>query len=1014
MVTYLSKSDASEGFNKIINFLNGSSIKYALTVNLNIYVSCIKQFWTTVAVKQVNGVTSLQALVDKKRVVVTEATIREALRLDDAEGVDCLPNDEIFIELARMGYEKPPTKLTFYKDFFSSNSSMTSAVICLSSEVDEEGDADENDDEVNAGDVAHSDDSAAHGEVPTVTQEQSIPSPTPPTPPPPPPPQDIPSTSQVQQTPPHSPQVQPQPQTQPQPQPQQAADFPMSLLQEAMDACAALTRREKRNKVRVLKLRRLQRVGTSQRVETFDDTVMDDESNQGRIIAEMDQDDAVVLKDDKKEEKRLLMLLKMLKRLRLMREDEPEPAEVQEVVDVVTIAKLITEVVTAASETVTAASAIITTGKAQVPATTPTTAPKLNETPAERAAKRRKLDKEVEELKRHLQIMPNEDDDVYTEAIPLARKVPVFYYKIIELNNKPHYKIIRADDTHQLYVSFLSLLRNFDREDLDALWNLVKERFSTSKPKNFSDDFLLVTLAAMFKKPDIHAQIWKNQRTIHGPAKVKGWKLLESCGVQIITCTCSNLKESKNCTWSSKGQELEATGIMWCPDHNFYNHTVDFVSGKEDLMMSSKVDAVGVNHKTNVSRPHHRSNQMKDKAVPNNSQVKLKKTQVEDHPRIPSISKKIKSITTCNDSLNSRTSNANVVCASCGKCLVDSDHFACVTKMLNDMNARTKKPNVVPISTRKPKCHANKSVATPHKKKLHRNQPFRNQRVTIGCYAHVPSQQELDLLFGPLYDEFFIADYPLEQVRRNSSKPVQTRRQLATDPEMCMFALIVSTAEPKNIKEVMADSAWIKAMQEEIHKFDRLQMDVKMAFLNVPLKEEVYVAQPKGFVDPNHPKKVYRFMKALYGLKQAPRAWYDELSKFWTSKGFTKDADHARCIDTRKSTSGGIQFLGDKLVSWMSKKQDCTAMSLAEADYVALSASCAQHCRTKHIHTWYHFIKEYVKNGIIELYFVKTEYQLADMFTKALPEDRFKYLVRRIGMRCLTPAELEVLVKESA
>nr|GEV28883.1 retrovirus-related Pol polyprotein from transposon TNT 1-94 [Tanacetum cinerariifolium] len=109
---------------------------------------------------------------------------------------------------------------------------------------------------------------------------------------------------------------------------------------------------------------------------------------------------------------------------------------------------------------------------------------------------------------------------------------------------------------------------------------------------------------------------------------------------------------------------------------------------------------------------------MKDKVVPNNSQVKVKKTQVEDHPRIPSISKKNKSVTACNDSLNSRTLNANAVCATCGKCLVDSDHFACVTRMLNDMNARTKKPNVVPISTRNPKGHANKSVATSHKKKV--------------------------------------------------------------------------------------------------------------------------------------------------------------------------------------------------------------------------------------------------------------------------------------------------------
>ncbi|GJW48561.1 hypothetical protein Tco_0080207 [Tanacetum coccineum] len=150
--------------------------------------------------------------------------------------------------------------------------------------------------------------------------------------------------------------------------------------------------------------------------------------------------------------------------------------------------------------------------------------------------------------------------------------------------------------------------------------------------------------------------------------------------------------------------------------------------------------------------------------------------------------------------------------------------------------------------------------------------------------------------------------------------------------------------------------------------------------------------------------------------------WYPKGSGFELTA--FSDADHAGCVDTRKSTSGGIQFLGDKLVSWMSKKQDCTAMSSAEAEYVALSASCAQvmwmrtqlqdygfnynkiplycdsqsaiaiscnpvqHSRTKHIHT-------------------RTEYQLADMFTKALPEERFQYLVRQIGMRCLTPAELE-------
>nr|GEV60411.1 hypothetical protein [Tanacetum cinerariifolium] len=603
----------------------------------------------------VNDVTRLQALVDKKKVVVTEATIREVLRLDDAEGIDCLPNEEIFIELARMGYEKPSTKLTFYKAFFSSqwkflihtilqsmsakrtswnefSSAMASIVICLSTEIEEEGDADKHVEDVTADDDAQGDDTVVHREVLTVTQEPSISSPTLPTPPPQPP-QDLPSTSQA---------------------------LEITKLKKRVKKL------EKGNKVRVLKLQRLKRVGTSQRIDTSDDTKMDVESNQGRMIDEMDKDDAVVLMDEKEEQKKV----EEAKIDESAQEDKP--TEVQAVVDVVTTAKLITEVVTAVSETVTAASAIISTAEPQVPAVIITVAPakvvaapsrrkkrvvirdpkeesttssiistepkskdkgkrimveepkplkkkqqieldkeyarklhdelnkdidwdvvinhvKLkakedpsikiyqaikrkpqteaqarknmmmylknvagfrldyfkgmsydeihlifrakfnsnvdfllktkeqmkeeeesralqtsNETPAEKATKRRKLNKEVEDLKRHLEIVPDEDNDVCTEVIPLARK-------------------------------------NFDREDLEALWSLVKERFSTSKPKNFSDDFLLTTLGAMFEKPDALAQVWKNQRTVNGQVKVKSWKLLESCGVHIITFTTTQL-----------------------------------------------------------------------------------------------------------------------------------------------------------------------------------------------------------------------------------------------------------------------------------------------------------------------------------------------------------------------------------------------------------------------------------------------------------------------------------------
>ncbi|GKD97917.1 hypothetical protein Tco_1381814, partial [Tanacetum coccineum] len=124
----------------------------------------------------------------------------------------------------------------------------------------------------------------------------------------------------------------------------------------------------------------------------------------------------------------------------------------------------------------------------------------------------------------------------------------------------------------------------------------------------------------------------------------------------------------------------------------------------------------GVNHTTSVSRPQLKCYQVKDKVVPKNSHVKVQKKEVEDHHRIFSISKKTKSVTACNNSSNSRTSNANAVCAECGTCVFNSNHDACVSRYLKYMNARTNKPNVVSISASKPKRKANKSVATPHKK----------------------------------------------------------------------------------------------------------------------------------------------------------------------------------------------------------------------------------------------------------------------------------------------------------
>ncbi|GJY74393.1 retrovirus-related pol polyprotein from transposon TNT 1-94 [Tanacetum coccineum] len=321
------------------------------------------------------------------------------------------------------------------------------------------------------------------------------------------------------------------------------------------------------------------------------------------------------------------------------------------------------------------------------------------------------------------------------------------------------------------------------------------------------------------------------------------------------------------------------------------------------------------------------------------------------------------------------------------------------------------------------------------------------------------------------------------------------------------------------------------------------QMDVKTAFLNGELKEEVYVSQPEGFVDQDNPSHVYKLKKALYGLKQAPRAWYDMLSSFLISQQFSKgavdptlfirharnnlllgkqvdvtlyhdmigslmyltasrpdlnydvclcaryqakpiekhlqamkqifqylngtiniglwyskdtnmsltayaDADHAGCQDTRRSTSGSAQFLGDKLVSWLSKIQKSTAISSTEAEYIALSGCCSQilwmrsqlsdygfqfnniplycdnksvialccnnvqHSRAKHIDIHYHYIKEQMENGIVELYFVRTEYQLAGIFTKPLPPERFNFLIDKLGMKSMSPETLKRLAEE--
>nr|GEY08733.1 retrovirus-related Pol polyprotein from transposon TNT 1-94 [Tanacetum cinerariifolium] len=211
--------------------------------------------------------------------------------------------------------------------------------------------------------------------------------------------------------------------------------------------------------------------------------------------------------------------------------------------------------------------------------------------------------------------------------------------------------------------------------------------------------------------------------------------------------------------------------------------------------------------------------------------------------------------------------------------------------------------------------------------------------------------------------------------------------------------------------------------------------NVKMAFLNGELKEEVYVSQPEGFVDQENPSPVYKLKKALYDLKQAPHAWYNILSSFLILQHFSKgvvdpilftqkagndllldtgmsltayaDADHPGCQDTRRSTSGSAQFLDygfqfNKIPLYCDNK-----------NAIALYCNNDQHSRAKHIDVRYHFIKEQVENGIMKLYFVRTEYQLADIFTKPLPRENFNFLIKKHGMRSMSLETLKRLAEET-
>ncbi|GKA30921.1 retrovirus-related pol polyprotein from transposon TNT 1-94 [Tanacetum coccineum] len=338
----------------------------------------------------------------------------------------------------------------------------------------------------------------------------------------------------------------------------------------------------------------------------------------------------------------------------------------------------------------------------------------------------------------------------------------------------------------------------------------------------------------------------------------------------------------------------------------------------------------------------------------------------------------------------------------------------------------------------------------------------------------VTTSNELELLYSPMFSEILngtspvvskssavhAADNPDKRQQHNT-----THTSTTTDVGLCQ-------KEGIDFKESFAPVARLEAVRLFIayaaHKsFIVYQMDVKTAFLYGPLKEEVYVNQPDRFVDPYHPDKVYVQESFISVLNKPPKSvQVDEIldmPKCYCA-GYQAKPTEKHLTAVKRI----FRYLKDSINMglWYSKDTgfELTTFSIgscglyrrmhfkgssAEVEYVSLFSACAhklygensshyygfhlikflcivtqrklshivqssQHSRYQHIDSQISLIKGIVEKGIVELFFVGTEYQLADLFTKALSEDRFKYLVRRLGMRCLTPDELEVLAIESA
>nr|GEV38988.1 hypothetical protein [Tanacetum cinerariifolium] len=317
-------------------------------------------------------------------------------------------------------------------------------------------------------------------------------------------------------------------------------------------------------------------------------------------------------------------------------------------------------------------------------------------------------------------------------------------------------------------------------------------------------------------------------------------------------------------------------------------------------------------------------------------------------------------------------------------------------------------------------------------------------------------------------------DHPIANIIGDPSRSVSTRKQLQTDSMWCYFDAFLTSVEPKNFKQAMTKPLWIDAMQKEIHEFERLQvwelvpcsdevlliklkwiykvktdefgrieaihifianaahknmtifqMDVKIEFLNGELKEEVYVSQLEGFVNHDNPSHVCSGSNTLH-TKSRKRLITDtpmvEKSKL--------DEDlQGKPVDATlyRSMIGSLMYLTSSrpdliyavcLCAWYQAKPTEKHLNTVKRIYRYLKGTInmglwyLKDTGAKHIDVRYHFIKEQVENGIVELYFVRTEYQLADIFTKPMPRERFNFLIEKLSMKSMSPEMLKRLTKE--